>query len=234
MTKVAKAYVTDDNPIIEIVGKESWLSIMWVIGSRCNFACSYCPDVWHDKTSPHKTLEELQQAWCKLIKSLEKVDKQISVSVLGGEPTMNPNLIPFLQWVRKDFSHLNIIINVYSNGTATVEYYQSLIENAGVVFSTHSEFMNEAKFFSTVTKVQQYATKNKLLYGTSVIIMNEDWNQERIKHYIKYLSKQKIPCNLFPVEPVYRPNSNWPVQDIRPSAGPKKSNKINFYERIIS
>jgi organic radical activating enzyme len=234
MTKVAKVYVTDDNPIIEIVGKEPWLSIMWVIGSRCNFACSYCPDVWHDKTSPHKTLDELQQAWCKLIKSLEKVDKQISVSVLGGEPTMNPDLIPFLQWVRKDFSHLNIIINVYSNGTATVEYYQSLIEHAGVVFSTHSEFMNEAKFFSTVTKVQQYVTKNKLLYSTSVIIMNEDWNQERIKHYIKYLAKQKILCILSPVEPVYLPNSNWPAQDIRPSTGLKKSNKINFYERITS
>jgi organic radical activating enzyme len=234
MTKVAKVYVTDDNPIIEIVGKKPWLSIMWVIGSRCNFSCSYCPDVWHDKTSPHKTLDELQQAWCKLIKSLEKVDKQISVSVLGGEPTMNPDLIPFLQWVKKDFSYLDIIINVYSNGTATVEYYQSLIEHAGVVFSTHSEFMNEAKFFSTVTKVQQYATKNKLLYGTSVIIMNEDWNQERIKHYIKYLAKQKILCILSPVEPVYLPNSNWPAQDIRPSTGLKKSNKINFYERITS
>jgi organic radical activating enzyme len=234
MTKVAKAYVTDDNPIIEIVGKEPWLSIMWVIGSRCNFSCSYCPDVWHDKTSPHKTLDELQQAWSKLMKSLEKVEKQIFLSVLGGEPTMNPNLIPFLQWIRKDFNPLNVIISVITNGTATVEYYQTLVEYAHVTFSTHSEFMNEAKFFATVTNTQQHANTNNLPYCTHVVIMNEEWNQEHIKHYVKYLTKQKISCSLSPIEPVYRPNSNWPVQDIRPSTGIKKSNKVNFYERNTS
>jgi sulfatase maturation enzyme AslB (radical SAM superfamily) len=234
MTKVAKAYVTDDNPIVEIIGKESSLFVMWVIGTRCNFACSYCPDVWHDKHSPHKTLDELQQAWRKLMKSLEKVEKQITISVLGGEPTMNPDLILFLKWVKEEFNPLNAIINVYSNGTATVEYYQTLIEHANIVFSTHSEFMNEAKFFSTVSKAQQHASKNNLPYWTYVIIMNEEWNQTRIKHYIKYLAKQKIPCGLSPVEPVYRPNTNWPEQDIKPSLGPKKSNKVNFYERITS
>lgn len=232
MTKVAQAYVTDDNPIVEIVSKTSQLTIMWVIGTRCNFACSYCPDIWHDNTSPHKTLDELQQAWRKLMKSVEKIEKQIFLSVLGGEPTMNPNLIPFLQWVRKDFNSHNAIIQVFSNGTATVEYYQTLIEYANITFSTHSEFMNEAKFFTTVTKTQQHANTNNLGYQVDVVIMNEEWNQERIKHYIKYLTKQKISCGVSPVEPVYVPGSNWPKQDIKLSTGSKKSNKLNFYERV--
>ena len=234
MIKVAQAHVTDDNPIVEIVSKTPQLNIMWVIGSRCNFACSYCPDVWHDKISPHKTLDELQQAWRKLMKSLEKVEKQIVLTVLGGEPTMNPNLIPFLQWIRKDFNPLNVIISVITNGTATVEYYQTLIEHANIGFSTHSEFMNEAKFFATVTKTQQHANTHNLGHQANVLIMNEEWNQENIKHYIKYLIKQKISWSICPIEPVYRPGSNWPEQDIKLSTGSKKSNKLNFYERITS
>ena len=94
----------------------------------------------------------------------------------------------------------------------------------------------------TTNTSQQIEFKSELTVDTDVnvnvlpdiIDMNEDWNQERIKHYIKYLAKQKISCILSPVEPVYLPNSNWPAQDIRPSVGLKKSNKINFYERITS
>ena len=234
MIKVAQAHVTNDNPIVEIVSKTPQLNIMWVIGSRCNFACSYCPDVWHDKTSAHKTLDELQQAWRRLMKSLEKVEKQIVLTVLGGEPTMNPNLIPFLQWIRKDWNYLNVIISVMTNGTATVEYYQTLIEHANIGFSTHSEFMNEAKFFATVNKTHQHIIANNLLHQTWVTIMNEEFNQENIKHYIQYLTTHKISWSMCPVEPVYRPGSNWPEQEIRPSTGSKKSNKLNFYERIIS
>ena len=234
MTKVKQVYVTDDNPIVEIFSKTPLMSVMWVIGSRCNFACSYCPDVWHDKTSPHKTLDELQQAWRKLMKSLEKVEKQILLTVLGGEPTMNPNLIPFLQWIRKDFNPFNVIISVITNGTATVEYYQTLIEYADIAFSTHSEFMNEAKFFATVNQTQQHANTNNLSYQTHVLIMNEEWNQENIENYVKYLIKQKLSHSIIPIEPVYRPGSNWPAQDIKLSPGAKTSNKLNFYEHITS
>ena len=235
MTNIKQVYVTDDNPIVEIVNKtSSTLSVMWVIGTRCNFACSYCPDVWHDKTSPHKTLNELQQAWFKLMKTLGKIKKKISLTVLGGEPTMNPNLIPFLQWIRKDFNPLNVIISVITNGTATVEYYQTLIEHADIGFSTHSEFMNEAKFFATVTKTQQYANTHNLGHHAHVLIMNEEFNQERIQHYIEYLMKQKISHHVAPIEPVERLGSNWPLQDIKLSSGTKKSNKLNFYERITN
>ena len=234
MTGIKQVYVTDDNPIVEIVSKTSLLSIMWVIGTRCNFACSYCPDIWHDKISPHKTLDELQQAWRKLMKTLGKVKKQIFLTVLGGEPTMNPDLIPFLQWIRQELDPPNVVIHVVSNGTATVEYYQTLIEHANVAFSTHSEFMNEDKFFAIVDKTQQHAITNNLPYWPHVIIMNEEFNQERIKHYIEYLIKQKISHNVSLIEPVDRLGPNWPLQDIKLSPGTKKSNKLNFYERITS
>ena len=168
------------------------------------------------------------------MKTLGKLKKKISLVVLGGEPTMNPDLIPFLQWITQEMEPSNIVIAVITNGTATVEYYQTLIEHADIGFSTHSEFMNEAKFFATVTKTQQYANTHNLGHHAHVLIMNEEFNQENIKHYIKYLITHKISWSMCPVEPVYLPRSNWPEQEIRLSTGSKKSNKLNFYERITN
>jgi hypothetical protein len=48
------------------------------------------------------------------------------------------------------------------------------------------------------------------------------------------LDEHNISWRLSPVEPVYPPESNWPEQNVRSSIGPKKSNKVNFYERITS
>ena len=234
MTKVSQVYVTDDNPIVEIRQKHSMTYIIWVIGIRCNFACTYCPDVWHDKHSPHKTLEELKTAWRKIVKITEHSKKQLSIGILGGEPTMNPDLLPFLQWVKVYYKKLNIPICVYSNGTAPLEYYQKLSKYCDFNFSTHSEFMNESKFFSVVSGVNQYKIEKNINCIINVLIMDEEWNKDRIPEYIKYLDEHNISWRLSPVEPVYLPESNWPEQNVRSSIGPKKSNKVNFYERITS
>jgi MoaA/NifB/PqqE/SkfB family radical SAM enzyme len=234
MSKVSQAYVTSDNPIIEIRETHPLTYIMWVIGTRCNFACSYCPDVWHDKHSSHKTLEEMKTAWRKIIKSVEHSKKQLAIGILGGEPTMNPDLLAFLQWVNIYYKSANIDISVYSNGTASLEYYQTLAKYCNFYFSTHSEFMNESKFFSIVSNLNQYNIEKNLNCRIAVLVMDEEWNKDRIPEYIKYLDEHNISWMLSPVEPVYLPESNWPEQNVKSSAGPKKSNKVNFYERITS
>lgn len=234
MTGLAQLYVDDTNPIIEIQEKHPVLYIMWVIGTRCNFSCSYCPDVWHDKHSEHKTLEELQNAWKKIVEVTKDSTKPVLVGILGGEPTMNPNLLPFLQWVKLFYNPGKIDITVYSNGTASLEYYQQLSRVSSFCFSTHSEFFNESKFFSTVTSVNQFIIEKKLPRHLTVLVMDESWNKHKTDQYIQYLKDNNIDWLLSPVEPAWKPGTNYPVQKIRPPKGPKKTNKDNLHERITT
>ena len=51
--------------------------------------------------------------------------------------------------------------------------------------------------------------------------MDESWNKDRTTDYIKYLQDRKIHYSL------------QPIRDIgKEPLGVKKSNKVNFYERI--
>lgn len=234
MSKVLQAQVTDANPIVEIRAKYPMLRIQWVIGIRCNFACSYCPDVWHDKTSPHKTLDELKGAWRKFVQQAQLNSKRLGVSIIGGEPTMNPNLLPFLQWVSVYYRQLNSDINLYSNGTDTLDNYKKLSKYCNFYFSTHSEFMNEHKFFSMVKGLSQHVKENNINSNITVLVMDESWNKDRTPQYIDFLKENNINCILSPVEPAWQPGSNWPAQEIRPSSGLKKASKVNFYERVVN
>lgn len=234
MNKVSSVQVTEDNPIVEIRVKYPMLYVQWVIGIRCNFECSYCPDVWHDKTSPHKTLDELKNVWRELVKQAQKSSKAIALSIIGGEPTMNKNLLPFLQWVKVYYRQTDVNLNVYTNGTDTLDNYKKLIKYCNLYFSTHSEFMNEYKFFSTVKDLSQYVKEQNINSTITVFVMDEDWNKDRTPEYMKFLKENDINCMLSPVEPVWRPGTNWPEQDIRSSTGLKKTSKVNFYERVVS
>jgi hypothetical protein len=53
--------------------------------------------------------------------------------------------------------------------------------------------------------------------------MEEPWNQKRVEDYIKYLTKHNIDYLLQAIED---------IENSRPTTGIKKTNKVNFYERI--
>jgi MoaA/NifB/PqqE/SkfB family radical SAM enzyme len=221
VSETLQAYVSDANPIVEVRPYHPGFKIHWMIGKHCNFACSYCPDMWHDNHSPHKTFDELVTAWHKIIAAVEhRPNLMIDLTFMGGETTMNPDLLPFVKWIYDNHRTQIAEMGVVTNGTSTVEYYKTLSQYCTwLAFSTHSEFMNEAKFFSTVVEVDQHAKQH--LCHVSVNIMDEAWNKGRIVDYIKYLQQHKIHYSL------------QPIKDIgKESLGIKKTNKVDFYERV--
>lgn len=146
----------------------------------------------------------------------------IDLTFMGGETTMNPDLLPFVKWIYDQHAVQIAQLGVVTNGTASIEYYKTLTQYCTwLAFSTHSEFMNEAKFFLTVAEVNQHAKQNSC--HVSVNIMDESWNKNRIKDYTKYLQDLGVHYSL------------QPIKDIgKESLGIKKSNKVDFYERIAS
>ncbi len=197
---VSSATVTKHNPIVKVRPYVPCLQIEWMISKRCNFDCSYCPPIWHDKTSKDLTLDELKNAWLKIIKVSEhKTEQKIHLTILGGEPSLNKNLLPFLQWARNNFSDRIGQIGTITNGSANSNFYTELVSYCDwVTFSTHSEFMNERKFFRNVIKAHRASKKKNAM--VMVNLMQESWFNERIHLYQKFLNKFNIANYMHQIE----------------------------------
>lgn len=175
--------------IIKIAPAEEYFSITWNIGKRCNYDCMYCPPSLHDNSSPHKSLAQLQAYWTDMYDKTHEQNRPYKISFTGGEVSANKDFLKFVQWLKTTYPVVSKIL-VTSNGSATYKYYSSLFEYVdNLSLSTHSEHINEQKFFDTVLKLKQNLQPNKHLH---VNIMNEFWNTDRTTKYKEFLDQHDI------------------------------------------
>lgn len=178
------------DPIVRVTPVPEYFSLTWMLGSRCNYDCMYCPTDVHDMTSRPHDLETMQQAWRNIHNNTQHKNLPYKISFTGGEVTANKNFLPLVKWLRDTYADIAMIL-LTTNGSASRQYYEKL---AGVVdsisFSTHSEFMNEQKFFDTVVAVDRIMLRPQK--SVHVNIMNEHWNQDRIELYKKWLDQRNI------------------------------------------
>jgi len=161
-------------PVVPVV------SMTWMIGSRCNYACSYCPDELHDSTSAHPELDTLKQVWQNFY------DK---TSFTGGEVTANRSFLPLVEYLNDNFDIDQIIVS--TNGSASTDYYLRLAKLVDAIsFSIHSEFWKEEKFFETVIAVNAVMTRPKK--SCHVNIMDESWNQHNFSRYQELLNRHNV------------------------------------------
>ena len=82
--------------------------VTWDTGRRCNYDCSYCPAHRHDNFSKHATLDELKNNVDFLYEYTDlymqyRNHKAANFGFTGGEPTVNPNFIPFAQYLKNQY-----------------------------------------------------------------------------------------------------------------------------------
>jgi len=171
--------------IVKVKATEDYFPVSWQIGIRCNYDCMYCPAEYHNDTDPSHSLETLQKAWISLYEQSHSLGLKYKIAFTGGEPTINKDLIPFLQWLRDEYGDRMLQIIVASNGSANYKYYRRLYEVVdSVSFSTHSEHIDEKKFFDTIIKLKQTLHPSKFIH---VNIMDEYWNKENTQRWEKIL-----------------------------------------------
>jgi molybdenum cofactor biosynthesis enzyme MoaA len=178
------------DPIVRVTPVPEYFSLTWMLGSRCNYDCMYCPTELHDSTSRPHDLETMQQVWRNIHLKTQHKNLPYKISFTGGEVTANKNFLPLVEWLRTNYPDIAMIL-LTTNGSASQRYYEKL---AGVVdsisFSTHSEYMDEQRFFDTVLAVDRLMTRPAK--SVHVNIMNEHWNQDRIELYQQWLTKHNI------------------------------------------
>ncbi len=86
--------------------------IVWDLGRRCSYACSYCPPHRNNKTSSFVSYETLCKtmdgvaAYANQYDQFRKKDAKKKLSFTGGEPTVHPDFFRFLSYVKKCFCNV--------------------------------------------------------------------------------------------------------------------------------
>jgi MoaA/NifB/PqqE/SkfB family radical SAM enzyme len=182
------------NQIVKVEPTENLFSLTWMLGSRCNYDCMYCPSELHDSTSKFHDLDTLKEAWRNIYAESSYLELNYKISFTGGEVTANKNFLPLVNWLRENYSDIERI-DITTNGSASINYYKklsSVVES--ISFSTHSEFFNEAEFFKKVSVINQLMIRPKK--SLHVNVMNEYWNQHRILLYKAWLTDNNISYSI--------------------------------------
>lgn len=180
--------------IIRVEPTTPVISLTWMIGTRCNYDCMYCPSTLHDSTSQHPDLTKLKQVWDNFYENTHAQQQPYKISFTGGEVTANRSFLPLVEYIRNgDFDIAQLLVT--TNGSASEKYYAKLAAMVdSISFSTHSEFFNEQEFFNKVEKINAIMVRPQK--SVHVNIMDEQWNQHRISVYQAWLEQRGISYSI--------------------------------------
>jgi MoaA/NifB/PqqE/SkfB family radical SAM enzyme len=154
------------------------IKVEWNLGKRCNYDCSYCPDVIHDNTSEHTDITILKATVDKLI----TLGKPIRLSFTGGEPTVHPRFEELINYAKHVGVHW---ISVTTNGTRKPEWYKTQRVDQ-YVFSVHFEY-DYQRVLHNITSMT--GTDKSLI----VQLMAHHDHMQAVKDSAAYLDLVKVP-----------------------------------------
>jgi molybdenum cofactor biosynthesis enzyme MoaA len=187
------------NQIIKISPTEDVFSISWIMHIRCNYDCMYCPPSRHNDTDPLPSLEELKTHWQQIFDKTHQLKKPYKLSISGGEPTINKNVLPFIAHLRQDFAEHIHHINFITNGSASKQYYLRLCKLVdSLSFSTHTEFMDVEKFLDNIQACSDDMKNNNK--SCHVNIMDEFWASDTVKTISAFCQDNQINYTVSPID----------------------------------
>ncbi len=148
------------------------------LGNTCNFKCSYCPDDLHNGSEPWLNINALKKFSSKLIDFYSSVhDKNIFMfNLLGGEPTLYKDIVPFCQQLKKLGEQKNCLIQIefLTNGFRKLKWWEENIELFDKVkISHHPEFAKPEHS----RDVADIVTENNKYAAIQVLMNPEYWDK---------------------------------------------------------
>ena len=130
--------------------------ILWDLGRRCNYACSYCWPSVHNRTSEHKDYDLLIKTTDRLIDEWAN-GNSIRWNFGGGEPTLHPRFLDWLMYLKSK----NQWTMVTSNGTRDHKYWAEAVKNLNSInLSAHFDGLkdeaDEDRFVRNVEVICQH------------------------------------------------------------------------------
>lgn len=107
--------------------------IEWKIHNVCNYNCSFCFDDNKDGSVRWLSLEKYKEQFDKLYNICDGMPYWVQLT--GGEPTLYPELIELLSYIKSKGAYTSIL----SNGSRTIRWWKELRESnlLDVLYITH-------------------------------------------------------------------------------------------------
>ena len=171
---------------------ENIVQIIWNMGIRCTYDCSYCPSFRHSLTKPFQSLEAHKRSINFLKEWIELHDQHLNpeskriydINLTGGEPTAIPHLIEALSYLKEQVPMGEITLT--SNGFVSRNTLDTITKDfiKHITFSYHAEASQSQKdiVLENILKCKEYVEdENYELNNFQVnLMMHED--PELFKH----------------------------------------------------
>lgn len=125
--------------------------VNWCLSNICNYQCSYCIDVLHNKTVPFPDLSTVLSFCNQVIKS--KQNKKILFEFTGGEVSIWED---FPELCKRLKSKNHVYIGMISNGSRSLSWWENIAANIdSVALSFHSEYATYEHFAAIIELLKQ-------------------------------------------------------------------------------
>ena len=97
--------------------------VVWDLGRRCTYACTYCGPHHSNKTSPNTPFDVLVHTldgiveYTDMLNKYRKQQKKTTLAFTGGEPTINPDFFRFIEYCEEKYPKVKT--NITTNGCYT-------------------------------------------------------------------------------------------------------------------
>ena len=182
---------------MKIEDQSNRYQIIWDLGRRCSYACTYCPPHRNNKTSPFVSYDKLCKTmdgvaeYALLYDEFRKKPAKKKLSFTGGEPTVHPDFFKFLKYCKQEYpdfsrglttngwfhnSVLDKVLSLTTGGTlsyhceSTDKQKKQVVDNAIVLrekFKVNVMFHKD--YFWECVEVCETLDKNEVDYVPRII-----------------------------------------------------------------
>lgn len=104
-------------------------SINLAVTSYCNYQCSYCCAEIPPVNSKSAFIE-----YQKIVSIIDRFfsfnKREYFIILTGGEPTIHPDFLRIIEYINSIGKEKKIILNIISNGSRSVDYYENIFKNS--------------------------------------------------------------------------------------------------------
>lgn len=157
--------------------------ISWFPTDQCNFDCTYCPPYLHRKTD--KWHEVRKKSFERLLEFCK--DKTIHLDFLGGEPTLDKNIVTWVYELKK--LNKNNYITITTNGSRSLNYLHDLAKYSELFFSVH---LHQPKLYKLADKICSLS----LEFGINVELMTPPGKLKESGELARYILEKSNIKNI--------------------------------------
>lgn len=124
--------------------------VVWDLGRRCNYDCSYCTSWMHSTTSPFNDLEQYKRTahfihkYFSIYAKHHRENWTLMISFTGGEPAINPAFFDLLIFLKETYPYMKL--NLTTNGTWNERRGRFLLDHLdSITVSYHCEGTEKQK-----------------------------------------------------------------------------------------